>query len=210
MRESKEATNVVLPLAGGSNSLWQGDWDVHDCLLSPTLRVFRQRVLERLNVSYADLVADRPLTLTFIDRQKTRRLSSSTDLLEALQAEFPAAIIQSVDFAELSIRDQVQMASRTDILIGVHGAGLTHAMFMPQGSCIVEILPKGVMHKGFRNLGKLLGHLYFSAHSSSSAAVDSQGWHIADVELKEERLLELAGAAIRSMYHRGVLSIDTA
>jgi hypothetical protein len=55
---------------------------------------------------------------------------------------------------------------RTDILMGVHGAGLTHGMFIPPGSAIVEILPPGVTYKGFRDMAKPLGHNHFSSHAT--------------------------------------------
>jgi hypothetical protein len=37
---------------------------------------------------------------------------------------------------------------------------------MPPGSTMVEILPPGVTHKGFRDMTKLLGHNYFSSHAT--------------------------------------------
>jgi len=37
---------------------------------------------------------------------------------------------------------QIKLFQETDILIGVHGAGLTNMIFMPQGSLVVEIVGK--------------------------------------------------------------------
>ncbi|OBT76025.1 hypothetical protein VF21_03487 [Pseudogymnoascus sp. 05NY08] len=155
--------NIIIPLPGASNPVWQGDWDVHNCDRSPLLTTFSQRIL-----SFYDLAAT-PAThpdivLTFIDRLSTRRLLEQDTHLAALRAHIPHLKVQSIDFATLSFAEQIKVVRDTDILVGVHGAGLTHAMFLPESAVVVEILPEGLEHKGFRNFAALLGHAYFSAH----------------------------------------------
>lgn len=70
--------------------------------------------------------------------------------------------VQSIDFAAILYKDQLKIIQESDILAGVHGAGLTHGIFLPSGSAMVEILPPGLNHKGFRNVASLRGHDYFS------------------------------------------------
>jgi protein O-GlcNAc transferase len=57
-----------------------------------------------------------------------------------------------VDLAGLSFEAQIQIIHKTDILLSVHGAGLTHSMFLKAGSVVVEILPEDVKYKGFQNI----------------------------------------------------------
>ena len=105
--------------------------------------------------------------------------------------------------------DQVRIASECDILAGVHGAGLTHSMFQRPGSALVEIIPNGFNHKGFRNLAKMRGLKYFATHASSLPGKIKRGnWQEDDVYLEAERFLELMDAAIKSMYNRGTRNDD--
>lgn len=46
--------NVIIPLAGGSNPLWQNDWEIRDCTMGATLSTFIQRILGFYGI------ADRP------------------------------------------------------------------------------------------------------------------------------------------------------
>ncbi|OBT62436.1 hypothetical protein VE03_08619 [Pseudogymnoascus sp. 23342-1-I1] len=155
--------NIIIPLPGASNPVWQGDWDIHTCDGSPLLTTFSQRIL-----SFYDLATNPTphpdIVLTFIDRRSTRLLLDQTSHLAALRAHIPHLKVQSIDFAALSFAEQIEVVRGTDILVGVHGAGLTHAMFLPESAVVVEILPEGLEHKGFRNFAALLGHAYFSAH----------------------------------------------
>jgi protein O-GlcNAc transferase len=98
---------------------------------------------------------------------------------------------------------------RTDILVGAHGAGLTHGMFMPPGSTMVEILPPGVVHIGFRDMAKLLGHNHFSSHVTDRPGQAATGdWKYNDVFLEEDCFMELMDVAIKSMYNRGTHNQD--
>ncbi|KAE9971924.1 hypothetical protein EG328_005296 [Venturia inaequalis] len=198
--------NIIIPLAGGSNPFWQGDWEAHACSISPLLRVFSGRILDFYKISHDPVIDDRPLVLTFIDRREKRRLVNIDSYIKALQRQFPAVKIQTVDFASISFEDQARISSETDILAGVHGAGLTHAMFQKPGSALVEIIPKDFNFKGFRNLAKLAGHQYFSAHASQEGGTTSGtkgGWQHDDVDIEEDRFSRLMEIAIKSMYQRG-------
>ena len=46
-----------------------------------------------------------------------------------------------VDLAALSIEDQVKTVYDADILVGSHGAGLVHALWMRPGSVMVQVFP---------------------------------------------------------------------
>ena len=156
--------NIIIPLPGGSNPMWSGDWELHSCDRSELIRVFTKRVLDFYKVEEDPMTGDRPLTLTFIDRKEKRLLVNKDEYLERLKARFPNVEITAVNFAANSFAEQLKIVCSTDILVGVHGAGLSHGMFLPKASTMVEILPPGVDHKGFRNMAKLLGHNHFSSH----------------------------------------------
>lgn len=67
-----------------------------------------------------------------------------------------------VDLARVEPRDQIRLMEGTTTLIGQHGAGLVHMLWMPQGSLVVEIappLPPEVIRL-FEQLATCLGHRY--------------------------------------------------
>jgi EGF domain-specific O-GlcNAc transferase len=201
--------NIIIPLAGGSNPMWSGDWELHSCDHSELMRVFTKRVLDFYKVNDEPLAEDRPLVLTFIDRKEKRLLVNKAEYLETLKTKFPSVEIKAVNFATHSFVEQLKIVRGTDILVGVHGAGLTHGMFLPEGSTMVEILPPGVGHKGFRNMAKLLGHNHFSSHGIAPPGQASTGdWKYDDIFLEEDRFMELMDVAIKSMYNRGLHNQD--
>jgi protein O-GlcNAc transferase len=89
---------------------------------------------------------------------------------------------------------------------------------------MVEIMPEGFLHKGFRNLAGAMGHGYYSAHGqpsrvesqSQAADVDTQAqqqkrgsqWQTDDVVLERDRMLELMDVAIKSLYNTGPYNFD--
>ncbi|TQB75216.1 hypothetical protein MPDQ_003469 [Monascus purpureus] len=196
MTKPTETMNIVLPLPGGSNPFWQGDWEDLPCQRSELLRVFVERVLVfyRLDIienesESADSGSKRKTVVTFIDRREKRRLINQEQHLASLRDALfnttttttTTAGIKVVDFAALSFEEQLRVVRETDVLVGVHGAGLTHGMFLRPGSAMVEILPGGLEHRGFRNLARQMGHRYFCVSG------EAQGdWQQSDVGVGEE------------------------
>lgn len=210
LRETTEFENLIIPLAGGSNPIWQGDWSIHDCGQSELLRTFSDRVLSFYNVEPWKPHNDE-IVITYIDRRR-RRLVGQESYLEQLQLQDPHVKIQLIDFESISFAEQIKIVRETDILVGVHGAGLTHGIFLPEGSVMVEILPEGLNHNGFRNLAGLRSHTYLSVHASKlpepSRGQKRAQWHLEDVALDRERFLDLMEVATRSVYNKGLRNYD--
>ena len=205
----KQLDNVIVPLPGGSNPFWQGDWHQTSCQHSELLRVFSQRIFDFYNIDNTSNSDEDSLSLTFINRRNKRKLINQDQYIERLKSELPHVDINIVDFATLTFKEQLRIVQDTDILIGVHGAGLTHEMFLQPGSTVVEILPPNVHHKGFRNLANQMGHRYFSTHGTRAIpSSEHSNWQEEDVFIEEERFTELVRVAAASMYHRGSIDID--
>jgi hypothetical protein len=214
LTEATPIDNIIVPLAGGSNPIWQGDWEVQSCGTSSLLRTFVTRVLSFYRVETPS--PNSAITVTFIDRHEGRRLVNQTRLL-ALASTIPHVRIHSVDFTPLSFPDQIRAVRDADVLVGVHGAGLTHAMWLHPGAAVAEILPHGLAHKGFRNLAQLLGLGYFSLHAAEEEVPGKGGrrvkrdkWHTHDVFVEEDRWLRLIRAAVADVYNKGDRNFDVA
>ncbi|EER45027.1 DUF563 domain-containing protein [Histoplasma capsulatum H143] len=202
--------NIIVPLPGGGSPFWQSHWEPLDCEQSELLQTFSKRVLNFYNIrDDARPVGKSPLVLTFIDRKEKRRLINQDQYIERLKAKFPAVEVNVVDLAALPFREQIKLVRHTDILTGVHGAGLTHGMFLPPHSTIAEILPPKLENKGFRNLAKKMGHKYFSSHAAEHQTSDSKNdWQFDDVFIEEDRFTNLLEIAVKSMYNRGLHDED--
>jgi protein O-GlcNAc transferase len=201
--------NIIIPLPGAANPFWQGDWEPLPCDRSELLQTFARRVLDFYKIDDDLGPENRPLVLTFIDRTTKRRLIDQGLYIERLRARFPTVDIQVIDFAAMTFPEQLKIIRHTDILAGVHGAGLTHGMFLAPHSTIVEILPLGLKYKGFRNLANFLGHKYFSSHADEHHIDNAKGdWQSDDVFIEEDRFMELLAVAVKSMYNRGLRDED--
>ncbi|KAK6519626.1 hypothetical protein TWF281_003450 [Arthrobotrys megalospora] len=203
-------SNLIIPLPGASNPLWQGDWDPRICDHSIIVSTIRSRILKHLQIPTGrDLHS--PINVTFIDRKGSRKLTNSKELTDALIAAYPTVNVNVVDMAKLSLKQQISLVVNTDVLVGVHGAGHTHAFFLPSQSSLVEILPADLGHRGFRNLVGLRGLRYFSDHAPmapSDKAEGSRDWHEEDVVFEKDAFMKLMEAAIQSVAHRGFLDSD--
>jgi EGF domain-specific O-GlcNAc transferase len=194
--------NIVVPIPGGANPFWQGDWVDLDCGRSSLLTTFSQRVLNYYNLTHSILSApSHSLTITIIDRTTKRRLTNQHRLVASVKSALPRHNIQLIDFAPLSLYDQLTIVRNTDILVGVHGAGLTHGMFLPPNSAIVEFMPQSLKHRGFRNMAKMLGHAYRGAKTSENVTgtVVSGDWQQDDVAVDPEAYMHEIQSAVHDV-----------
>jgi glycoprotein 2-beta-D-xylosyltransferase len=80
-----------------------------------------------------------------------RRLPDERQILKELKMKFSE--YSNINFTwnhfeELSIAEQLKIIIETDIFVGIHGAGLTHVLFLKSNRILIELLniPRGVSH----------------------------------------------------------------
>jgi len=123
----------------------------------PHVMHMTQRVREALDV--ADEPGNVPRFL-HVPRPPARRFEPAVQaaLLAFLQ---PRGRLTEVDFANLTWKQQVRLSATHDVLLGVHGNGLTNMLWMRPGSLVLEFFPAGVHHYDYQFFAELCGHDYF-------------------------------------------------
>ena len=104
------------------------------------------------------------VTVTYISRQSAnvRRLNekSHKNLVKYLQ-NLQNIKLNIVEMENLSWEEQIKISHETDLLIGVHGNGLSHAAFMHPHRNVIEIFTPGTkFHWDYYTLSKMMGHEY--------------------------------------------------
>ena len=92
----------------------------------------------------------------------TRIIKNENDVIQDVQNILPNKFrMYKIYFAQLSLKKQLLISSNTHVLIGVHGVGLTHAIFMNPGSHLIEMfLPGYRANKHFYNIAKWMNIHY--------------------------------------------------
>jgi capsular polysaccharide biosynthesis protein len=82
---------------------------------------------------------------------------------------------QDVDYNVLSLQDQIKVDLETDIMIGPHGAGLMHSIFMRDRGVLLELhIDNSGANRHFHNLALWSGHKYVTESSLNSNPVNVQ------------------------------------
>ncbi|XP_067667635.1 uncharacterized protein [Haliotis asinina] len=102
-----------------------------------------------------------------------RQFNNSDELLQTLKNTFPESHVQAIALETLTIREQIQLMTETDILIGVHGAGLALSLFQVPGTGLIELFPyeyKRHRNNHMEHLAVWSGKLYNSWYSNNRFA----------------------------------------
>jgi hypothetical protein len=105
------------------------------------VRWFREQL-----VRFAGATCDEPETpvVLFVERGTSgRRLLNHKDVVETTREMCPECQIVVTDFWRTRQRDQIRVACRASVLIGIHGSGLAHAAWMKRApvAAVIEFLP---------------------------------------------------------------------
>ena len=103
-----------------------------------------------VRVLHIVLISRRPYRTATVDHSHiNRRILNEPQLVEALLSvpdsfhpqHFTHFHLSFVDFAQIAIQHQLALVSTADLLIGVHGAALSHAIFLPAKGALLELQP---------------------------------------------------------------------
>ncbi|KAL4439224.1 hypothetical protein ABPG77_004126 [Micractinium sp. CCAP 211/92] len=101
---------------------------------------YRAAVAERLGLEEVPVGQEERPVITMLDKDGRRIIENSQEIRELLQRRYPAARVQLVDFGKhpnLTMAEQVQLMSETNILISPCGGLATVLAFMRPGSTAI-------------------------------------------------------------------------
>lgn len=100
-----------------------------------------------------------PVRRLFLSRrtQQVRRLLNEDVMLPLLAAHG----IESVVLDALTLPEQVTLLQGAELIVGVHGAGLTNMLFLPPGAAVVELLDGNRLNQCYYNLATNLALPYY-------------------------------------------------
>uniref|UniRef100_A0A224YNT3 EGF domain-specific O-linked N-acetylglucosamine transferase n=1 Tax=Rhipicephalus zambeziensis TaxID=60191 RepID=A0A224YNT3_9ACAR len=148
---------------------------VPGCHSSGLFKAFNRHVLHKLNVKVLSPKGD--VRVTLLSRgTKHRRILNEDELLAAAR-KLPGLAVQRVRFSHATdFRHQIEVMANTDVLIGMHGAGLTHVLFQPDWAVLLEIYncDDPVCYK---DLARLRGVKYFTWEDNTKLQAEDEGHH---------------------------------
>lgn len=122
----------------------------------------------------------RPL-VTYISRQSSRRRltpDSHADLVQALQSHSKANgwDLMVVEAEKMSKEEQLNLAAKTTIMLGVHGNGLTHLLWMPATpqSAVIEMFIRDGFARDYQWTAQHLGIKHFAVRHDTFASAPKE------------------------------------
>lgn len=164
-------------------------------------------------------------SLGLIVRKNNRKLLNADHVLAHLRSTFPQLDAFELDFARSdNYSDAVSRVRSLDLLLGVHGAGLTNALFLRPGATLIQLFPyhenhypMGIGHE-FARLARMAGAFYLGHYEASlsdstllqhapkkehgklrdpnSSGVNLHVLHEQDITVPPEQVAKLVGTAI--------------
>ena len=160
--------NMIWNIMGYSSPI-----DQHERDEVPYLEEFRHYFLTRHSVASFREINCNSVTVTFIWRRDylahprnpeghvQRKIKNEEELVSSLKSQFPNHNIRAYQLDTLPMQKQLQIIADTDILIGMHGAGLTHALFLPKHAALLELFPgSGSTPAHFKSIARWRGLKY--------------------------------------------------
>ncbi|KAF9028019.1 hypothetical protein BDZ89DRAFT_1015275 [Hymenopellis radicata] len=123
--------------------------------------------------------------VTYVSRQRGRRrrlLDDDHDNLVAALTELCDEGIcdfRVVELETMSLRQQVDTMARTTVMIGVHGNGLTHELWMPRTpkSTVIEIFYPECYLFDYEMLARNMGHKHYAVWNDTFLTYPKGEWH---------------------------------
>lgn len=132
--------NIVFPLLPRMIfGLYYNTPIIHGCEKSGLFHAFSEHILHRLKIPFHQRTDDR-VRVTLLSRDtKYRKILNEAELINALNKS-KDLFVQKVTYnRNISFKKQLEITRNSDVLIGIHGAGLTHSLFLPDWAAVFEL-----------------------------------------------------------------------
>ncbi|KAK4522406.1 hypothetical protein GAYE_HTGSCF06PCTG21G0292 [Galdieria yellowstonensis] len=144
-------------------------------ITSSLLRDFAKR-MQALPLEFNQRSLRKQKIVSYIKRKPPRTLEpvlerSMIDLIQSMRG-FELRILQMED---MDPQAQLEAIKDTDILIGVHGNGLSHIAFLVKDSYVIEIFPPDFSAFDYYLLSEMFGHRYFRFRDDKNGSMVFNG-----------------------------------
>jgi len=113
------------------------------CSKSALFQAFNRHILHKLKIksNFTSLSDSKLVRITFISRKtQFRQILNEDEMIDALSKYSKNFKVNKVNFNhKMPFSEQLAISANSDILIGMHGAGLTHTLFQPDWGVLFEL-----------------------------------------------------------------------
>lgn len=169
---------------------WASFQSVMQYLSHNVVRSWGDHLIAKAGIAYPTAPPSWPPKAVLINRKGGSRGFKDNDLLVTAFGE-AGITLSVVEMEGLEPKAQVELMTRTDILIGVHGAGLAMGVYMRPGSAVVALNPtnlayweKTLFHR-FTHLAGL-GYYEWDEHDPEFERSAGRGWAKDEVRFKHD------------------------
>lgn len=129
----------------------------------------RERLLEHYNIRKTEPSVSKVI---YIDRQASDRRMSDQNHEELLQMLVDLDCSGVLTFEHLVLEDmepieQVRAVADASVMIGIHGNGLTHQLWMSTKSTLIELFPTKSFLRDYQAVATVLGHNYWAVQNDT-------------------------------------------
>ncbi|KAJ8259759.1 hypothetical protein GJAV_G00173080 [Gymnothorax javanicus] len=150
---------------------------ISDCHSDGLFRAFSQHVLHRLQIPQNGPLNGR-IRVTLLARStEYRKILNQQELISALKTVswFEVSLVD-YKYKHTPFLDQIRITHNSDIFIGMHGAGLTHLLFLPDWAVIFELY-NCQDESCYRDLARLRGIHYVTWQKRDKVVPQDKGHH---------------------------------
>lgn len=146
------------------------------CEQSSLFQSFSEFILHRLKIPFEAPKVPK-VRVTFLSRKtKYRNVLNEQALYDEIKGN-PDYVVQRVNFGpNLTFPEQLKITRNSDVFIGMHGAGLTHLLFLPNWATLFELYhceDPGC----YRDLSRLRGIQYLTWEDPEKMEQEDEGHH---------------------------------
>jgi hypothetical protein len=167
---------------------------------------YAERVLRSFNLWNVAPPRVPHATMLIRNRTPTKnvgRIMSNQKEVEGVLREGNMMTHQVVDTAKLPFGEQLQIIRATNILIGVHGAGLMLILFAADEAVLLEVHPSYRQDRHFRHASRMVGHSYIPIRSMKRETCHGSSDNV-EVPLEEFRAALDSAVRLARQFDTGI------
>lgn len=103
----------------------------------PLFQDFKKYIINNFRLTYSNNYINNKKNITFILRRGTREITN----INFVKEELKQYNINYIYLEDYDVKEQINICLNSNIIIGVHGAGLTWSIFMNPNSLLIELYP---------------------------------------------------------------------